>query len=221
MGTTNKQVRMLIFSSPIQHHTQWYVQQYPGGSTYAIQGTGQKKYMAIGADGRDACGMEEDDAVILELKQSHDSYFIKVMGTDSYLEHPNVTSSLSTYGHMLVNFTTTLIDKKCSWRFEKINDDAGTPLKPRPGTTIPVPSTPQSNNLLPPNSGNLYTDDAHFYTDMLFNMPRTPFTRTQRIAALDWARKLGATNVPTMESFDECERRLEGASEGNNKTNPQ
>lgn len=44
---------------------------------------------------------------------------------------------------------------------------------------------------------------------MLFNMPRSTFTRAQRAAALDWARKLGATNVPTLESFDECERRME------------
>ncbi|CAE6442449.1 unnamed protein product [Rhizoctonia solani] len=171
--------------------------------TSCTVGVDKKTYMAIGADGRDACGMEEDDAAILELQQSNDSYFIKVIGTQSYLEHPNTLSTLTQgLGHMIVNFTTTLIDTKCSWRFEKIGDDAGSALKPRPGTSIPVPSTPQPSILLPPNSGSLYTDDAHFYTDMLFNMPRTPFTRTQRIAALDWARKLGATNVPTMESFD-------------------
>lgn len=41
---------------------------------------------------------------------------------------------------------------------------------------------------------------------MLFNMPRTPFTRAQRIAALDWARKLGASNVPTIDSFEEYEQ---------------
>ncbi|KAH7337008.1 hypothetical protein B0J17DRAFT_665816 [Rhizoctonia solani] len=40
-------------------------------------------------------------------------------------------------------------------------------------------------------------------------MPRAPFTRLQRIAALDWARKLGATNAPKIESFDEYERQLE------------
>ncbi|KAG8689632.1 hypothetical protein FRC11_001517 [Ceratobasidium sp. 423] len=102
-------------------------------------------------------------------------------------------------------------------------DDVGSPLKPRPEATAtppvasPVASpVPQSNNLLSPDSGSLYTDDAHFYTDLLFNMPRSPFSRTQRIAALDWARKLGATNVPTMESFDECEGRLEAASGSNN-----
>lgn len=51
-------------------------------------------------------------------------------------------------------------------------------------------------------------------------MPRSPFTRTQRAAALEWARKLGATNVPTLESFDECERRMEAGQDrildGNN-----
>lgn len=51
---------------------------------------------------------------------------------------------------------------------------------------------------------------------MLFNMPRTPFTRTQRLAALEWARWLGAPNVPTIESFDECERILEAGRKDEN-----
>lgn len=43
---------------------------------------------------------------------------------------------------------------------------------------------------------------------MLFNMPRTPFTRTQRIAAFEW---------PTMESFSEYEGKLEAnQSDSNN-----
>jgi hypothetical protein len=45
-------------------------------------------------------------------------------------------------------------------------------------------------------------------------MPYTPFTRDQRIVALDWARKLGANNVPTIESLDECERQ-QGPITGN------
>ncbi|KAG8754163.1 hypothetical protein FRC11_006801, partial [Ceratobasidium sp. 423] len=53
---------------------------------------------------------------------------------------------------------------------------------------------------------------------MLFNMPRMPFTRDQRVAALDWARKLGAMNVPTIESFDECERRLEATMGSRNNS---
>ncbi|CUA68791.1 hypothetical protein RSOLAG22IIIB_03656 [Rhizoctonia solani] len=223
--TDSSRVLTYYYSSPFHNkvgtwgNNQWYVKRYPGGSTYGIQGVGQKKYIAIGADERDAHGVEEDGAAILELEQSNNIYFIKVTGAHSYLEHPNVASPLSSNGHTLVNFTNTTIDKNRSWRFEKINDDAGSPLKPRPGASVPTATVPESNNLLPPNSGSLYTDDAHFYTDMLFNMPRTPFTRTQRIAALDWARKLGATNVPTMESFDECERRLEAASGCNNSTN--
>ncbi|EUC63388.1 hypothetical protein RSOL_490630, partial [Rhizoctonia solani AG-3 Rhs1AP] len=54
--------------------TWWYVKCYSGGSTYAIQGIQEKKYMAVGADGCDACAMEEDGAAILELQQSNDSY---------------------------------------------------------------------------------------------------------------------------------------------------
>lgn len=37
-------------------------------------------------------------------------------------------------------------------------------------------------------------------------MPRAPFTPIQRMAVLDWARKLGIPNVPTMESLEEYER---------------
>ncbi|CAE6464262.1 unnamed protein product [Rhizoctonia solani] len=120
----------------------------------------------------------------------------------------------------MMKFTDRETLRGCVWRFEKIGDEAGNPLNARPEafiTTLPfLPAVLQPNNILPPNSGCLYTDDAHFYTDLLFNMPRTPFTRTQRLAALDWARKLGATNVPTIESFEECERQWEAASEGNN-----
>ena len=54
---------------------------------------------------------------------------------------------------------------------------------------------------------------------MLFNLPRNPFTRVQQAAVLEWARKIGAPNVPTLESLDECERRIERRQErvrGNN-----
>lgn len=49
---------------------------------------------------------------------------------------------------------------------------------------------------------------------MLFNLPRNTFNRVQRAAVLEWARRIGATNVPTLESLDECERRM-GAAQGN------
>ncbi|KDN45336.1 hypothetical protein RSAG8_04923, partial [Rhizoctonia solani AG-8 WAC10335] len=104
------------------------------------------------------------------------------------------------------------------WRFERIGDDTSSILKPRPSDPISTPSAfPTATlDLFPQGSDSAYNDEAHFHTDMLFNMPRAPFSRIQRIAALDWARKLGATNVPTMASVDECERRLETASGSNN-----
>ncbi|KAH7337037.1 hypothetical protein B0J17DRAFT_452050 [Rhizoctonia solani] len=96
------------------------------------------------------------------------------------------------------------------------SDDTCSVLKPRLKNLNLISSTSQPSALFPQGSDSLYTDDAHFHTDMLFNMPRAPFSRIQRIAALDWARKLGAPNVPTMESFDECERRLGAIPENNN-----
>ncbi|KAJ1303306.1 hypothetical protein OPQ81_011503 [Rhizoctonia solani] len=177
-----------------------------------------QKYIAIGADGSGAHGVEEDDAAVLELEQlSPGSYQIKLTGTKSYLEHPNINSTQD--GHTLlcvhVKFTDKVPLQRHTWRFERIGDDTNGFLKSKSTSTPQIPQ-PNRSNLLSPNSSSLYPDDAHFYTDLLFNMPRTPFTRTQRIAALDWARKLGATNVPTMEWFDECERRLEVAPESDN-----
>ncbi|CAE6458704.1 unnamed protein product [Rhizoctonia solani] len=204
----------------------WYVKPYPGSPMYAIQNVYYKKYIAVGVDGSEAYGAEENNAAVLELEGPTSSCLIKLAGTNRRLEHPNIKSTPQ--GHTLVNFTDKVALQDSYWSFEKIGyvpslrslgypyttsrDDNGGNLKPIPKNPTFTSPASQPNNLLPPNSGSMYTDDAHFYTDMLFNMPRTPFTRTQRIAALDWARKLGATNVPTMESFDECERRLETAS---------
>ncbi|CAE6501953.1 unnamed protein product, partial [Rhizoctonia solani] len=84
--------------------------------------------------------------------------------------------------------------------------------KPAQRVKKPTPlATPQLNVSSSRVSGRLYPDDAHLYTDMLFNIPRMSFTRDQRIATLDWARRLGASNVPTIESLDECQRRSEVA----------
>ncbi|KAG8713076.1 hypothetical protein FRC11_013336, partial [Ceratobasidium sp. 423] len=188
-------------------------------SRYAIQNIQYNKYVAIGSGGdNNAYGAEEDGAAVLELEhQFHNFYRVKVTGTKYCLEHPkvNVASSGGSI-HTVMKFTDEDTLQGCLWRFERTGDDAGSPLKPRPETSIPAPPVPQPNNLLLTNSGSRYIDDAHFYTDLLFNMPRSPFNRTQRIAALDWARKLGAANVPTIESFDECERLLEAAPGSNN-----
>ncbi|KAF8606783.1 hypothetical protein BDV93DRAFT_542430 [Ceratobasidium sp. AG-I] len=112
-----------------------------------------------------------------------------------------------------------LIEKKLAkgqlWKFEQISEDSGGFYQPRVPTSLyfkpqnkPGNSSAGIDVIVPEDSDNLYADDAHFHTDMLFNMPRTPFTRTQRAAALEWARKLGAKNVPSLESLDECERRF-------------
>ncbi|KDN45338.1 hypothetical protein RSAG8_04925, partial [Rhizoctonia solani AG-8 WAC10335] len=185
----------------------WYLKSYSGSSHYAIQVTEYKKYFAVDLNKDDPYGAEEGDSAVLEIEhQFRDFYLIKLAGTRCYLEHLNIKSK---GGHTMVRFTDKVAFQGCFWQFEKINDDAGSILGPRCNKAIATPSTPQANNILSLGSGSQYTDDADFHTDILFNMPRTPFTRTQRMAALEWARKLGAANVPTMESFDECEKQLE------------
>ncbi|KAG8680582.1 hypothetical protein FRC11_002265, partial [Ceratobasidium sp. 423] len=194
-------------------YEKWHVKCYPGSSRYAIEDTGYKKYIAVAMDGDDAYGVEEEGASALELEhQFQDFYLIKLAGTTRYLEHPNVKLEGD---HTMVNFTDRVPLQGCTWRFQRIGNDTGNILKPKRKNPSSISSACQTNAALSQPSINPYTDDAHLYTDMLFNMPRMPFNRAQRIAALDWARKLGATDVPTIESFDECERQLE-ASHGNN-----
>ncbi|KAG8689634.1 hypothetical protein FRC11_001519 [Ceratobasidium sp. 423] len=168
--------------------------------------------------GADMLWVEENDAAIFNLDhQFKDFYLMKLIGTKVHLEHPG-TGPWPGNGEVYtpVNLATKDTLKGCFWRFEKISDDAGSTLAPRAGTSTSASSASQSS---PPSSqgpGRLYPDDAHLYTDMLFNIPRMSFNRDQRIAVLDWARRLGATNVPTIESLDECEKRLEAALGGNN-----
>ncbi|CAE6406328.1 unnamed protein product [Rhizoctonia solani] len=188
----------------------WYVRCYPGSSKYAIQDMGYKKYIAVAMDGDNPYGVEEEDASALELEhQFQDFYLIKLAGTKRYLEHPNIklaNNHTMTESH----FKVVPGDLKGSG-----SGDTGSALRPKLKDSGLISSTRQSNTSSQV-LGNLSADDVHFHTDILFNMPRAPFSQIQRIAALDWARKLGATNVPTIQSFDEYESRLEAALGRNN-----
>ncbi|KIK90779.1 hypothetical protein PAXRUDRAFT_14152 [Paxillus rubicundulus Ve08.2h10] len=42
---------------------------------------------------------------------------------------------------------------------------------------------------------------AHFLTSLLFSSAHLPFSRTQKAAILNWAKELGASDVPTLYSF--------------------
>ncbi|CAE6445008.1 unnamed protein product, partial [Rhizoctonia solani] len=200
-------------------NTRWYVKCYPGSFEYAIQSVRTKKYIPIGMDGLDMSSVDESGAATFRLEPLEhgfeDFYLIKSIRTNYYLCHPNIQPRQNE-GYTPVSFTERVTLKGCIWRFERIGNDAGSSLVPRANNPAPTLSAPPPSAPSPRASGRLYPDDAHLYTDMLFNMPRIPFTQDQRIAALDWARKLGATNVPTIESFDECERRLDAAVGGNN-----
>ncbi|CAE6437320.1 unnamed protein product [Rhizoctonia solani] len=134
-------------------------------------------------------------------------------------------------GHTMVSFTNRDILQGGFWRFEKLSDDTGSSLNPNritnsnanvdtnaavasntnntsatgiTGRTIAGADVPVRQTRNGPS-----TEDALFYTDALFNSRRTLFTRVQRRAILDWARRMGTTNVPTMESFDAYEKSLE------------
>ncbi|EUC63389.1 hypothetical protein RSOL_490640 [Rhizoctonia solani AG-3 Rhs1AP] len=193
---------------------QWYVKCYPGSSMYAIQNVEYERYLTS-VDGGKAHGVGEDDASILELEhQFQNFYLIKLAGTKCYLVHPNIKSD--EHAHTPVCFADRVTYQGCFWQFKRIGDDTCSILRPRHSLPNSTPSVSPPTSLPPQDLDSLYTNEAHFHTDMLFNMPRAPFSRIQRIAALDWARKLGATNVPTMASVDECERQLEAASRSNN-----
>ncbi|CAE6391058.1 unnamed protein product [Rhizoctonia solani] len=192
------------------NHTEnqkWRIKRYPGSPGYAIQNIMKtQKYLPDRMSGPYTIGVDECDAGIFELEhQFQDFYLIKLIGKSIYLDYPYLELDDR---YTPVSFAEKSTFKGCFWRFEKISDDTGSALKRRPNDFASISSVPQPKTTVPQSSGSLYVDDAHLYTDMLFNMPRTPFTRDQRVAVLDWARKLGASNVPTIESFDECERRL-------------
>ncbi|EUC63391.1 hypothetical protein RSOL_490660, partial [Rhizoctonia solani AG-3 Rhs1AP] len=185
---------------------------------YAIQNVCTKKYIPTCMDGFDMPSVDEDGAATFRLDSLEpgfeDFYLITSTRTNFYLCHPNMQPR-QTEAYTPVSFTERLTLKGCIWRFERIGNDAGSPLVPRANRLAPILSVLPINDLSPRAPGRLYPDDVHLYTDMLFNMPQIPFTRDQRIAALDWARKLGAMDVPTIESFDECEARLEARSNNN------
>ncbi|CEL62600.1 hypothetical protein RSOLAG1IB_04956 [Rhizoctonia solani AG-1 IB] len=183
---------------------QWRIKSYPGSSGYALQNVLSDKYIPTKASGPDTFGVDEGNAGIFNLEhQFRDIYLVKLVGSNVYLDHPYVELEMK---YVPVSFAKKDINtiKSSFWRLERISDDIGSTLKPRPGKLLPDHSIFQSD-AWDSNLNSLYTDEAHLYTNMIFNMPYTPFTRDQRIVALDWARKLGANNVPTIESLDECE----------------
>lgn len=56
---------------------------------------------------------------------------------------------------------------------------------------------------------NTYIPVKHFFTSLLFSSPRLPFSETQKKAILNWARDLGAQNVPSLGSMKKCHTYLD------------
>ncbi|KAG2143512.1 uncharacterized protein EDB93DRAFT_1241410 [Suillus bovinus] len=50
---------------------------------------------------------------------------------------------------------------------------------------------------------------AHFITSLLFSSPRIPFSDSQKRAVLNWAKGLGATNVPSLGVMKKCHNYLD------------
>lgn len=194
---------------------QFYIQCSSTGSGYTIQSVRTRWYVRVeGKELRDSC---PHNKTVWDLDQQFgDVYTISILGTKSRMWHPNRPENKDN----LIYLTERDASDGCLWRFEKVSDDAGDPPDSPQPVSVPVSLPPsflsKPNVDMSQNSISPYVDNPHFYTDMLFNMPRTPFTRTQRLAALEWARWLGAPNVPTIESFDECERILEAGRKDEN-----
>ncbi len=54
-----------------------------------------------------------------------------------------------------------------------------------------------------------------FLSDVLFSSPRLRFSEAQKIAVLNWAKELGAKNVPSLYAIKKCQdqiRKLVGPS---------
>ncbi|KAG2087605.1 uncharacterized protein F5147DRAFT_588044 [Suillus discolor] len=56
---------------------------------------------------------------------------------------------------------------------------------------------------------NTYIPVKHFFTSLLFSSPQLPFSETQKKAILNWARSLGAQNVPSLGSMKKCHTYLD------------
>ncbi|KAG1847460.1 hypothetical protein C8R48DRAFT_615524 [Suillus tomentosus] len=56
---------------------------------------------------------------------------------------------------------------------------------------------------------NTYIPVKHFFTSLLFSSPQLPFSETQKRAILNWARSLGAQNVPSLGSMKKCHTYLD------------
>ncbi|KAG1728357.1 hypothetical protein EDD22DRAFT_742551, partial [Suillus occidentalis] len=50
---------------------------------------------------------------------------------------------------------------------------------------------------------------AHFITSLLFSSPRIPFSDSQKRAVLNWAKELGAANVPSLGAMKKCHNYLD------------
>ncbi|KAL5632642.1 hypothetical protein ACGC1H_005557 [Rhizoctonia solani] len=188
----------------------WRVKCCSRSSEYAFQSVRTKKYIPASMNESEMHTVDESRNATFHLEHGfQDFYLIRSARTKSYLCHPNIRPR-EDEDYIPVNFTSKATLKGCVWQFERIGHDASNRPAQRAQKLASL-ARPQLNIASSRVSGRLYPDDAHLYTDMLFNIPRMSFTRDQRIATLDWARRLGAANVPTIESLDECERRSEAA----------
>ncbi|KAF8606782.1 hypothetical protein BDV93DRAFT_520407 [Ceratobasidium sp. AG-I] len=207
-------------SGPVQL---WYLQRSARG--YALKNVECGQYLGIN-DTR--CGSQlekvcEHNANIWTVVHQYDNvYTVSIIDTQMCMALPDGHDEGGT--HVLISEKKMI--KGELWGFERVSDDSGGIHNPQSARHFypQLASTMTSSNpntIVSGDPNGPYIDDAHFHADMLFNMPRNQFTRLQRAAVLDWARRMGTPNVPTLESLDECERQIEERqmrARGNNST---
>ncbi|KAG2752138.1 hypothetical protein P692DRAFT_201687974, partial [Suillus brevipes Sb2] len=64
-------------------------------------------------------------------------------------------------------------------------------------------------DIIPDNPTYPWPSQADFVTSLLFSSPHLPFSDAQKKAVLNWARELGAQNVPSLDATKKCQLFIE------------
>ncbi|KAG0693799.1 hypothetical protein DFH29DRAFT_774696, partial [Suillus ampliporus] len=79
-----------------------------------------------------------------------------------------------------------------------------------PDFGIEIPATRATLNTITPDSPTYpWPSKADFVTALLFSSPRLPFSDTQKKAVLNWAKELGARDVPSLYATKKCQTFVE------------
>ncbi|KAI9463504.1 hypothetical protein HD554DRAFT_2124595 [Boletus coccyginus] len=88
------------------------------------------------------------------------------------------------------------------------NDDNAHDIESDFGIELPDDQPDEFSKLSPDSPTYPWPTREHFLASLLFSSPRLPFSRLQKRAVLDWARELGARNVPSLYSLQRCDEEV-------------